>query len=139
RLGLVMLNEDLDGAIDATIDLQGRDGNLTGSMAAKLSGARGRGSDASLGLNGSVQARLAGDVITVRGEASNSQGLQANVDVSLPAEASASPRRLAINRTRPISGRFFADGEVKPLWDLLMSGERSLAGHVHTEGTIGGS
>jgi len=139
RLGLGLFNEDLDGNIDATLALQGRGDQLAGTLSAKLAGARGRGSDAVTGLDGAVQARLADRVLVVRGDVTNGQGLKANVDVSLPAEASASPLRLAINRTQPIHGKFFADGEVKPLWDLLLSGERSLSGHVHTEGVIGGT
>jgi translocation and assembly module TamB len=59
--------------------------------------------------------------------------------VVLPAEASAAPFRVAIARTRPMSGTFAAQGEVRPLWDLLVGGERSLAGKVMAEGTLGGT
>ena len=36
-------------------------------------------------------------------------------------------------------GRFSADGEIKPLWDLLVGGERSVSGVVSMAGTIGGT
>jgi translocation and assembly module TamB len=36
-------------------------------------------------------------------------------------------------------GHFFADGEVRPLWDLLVGGERSLSGRVQTEGVLAGT
>ena len=57
----------------------------------------------------------------------------------LPTESSASPFRVAIVRTQPMRGKFFADGEVKPLWDLLVGGERELAGHVQMQGTLSGT
>jgi translocation and assembly module TamB len=36
-------------------------------------------------------------------------------------------------------GEFSADGEVQPLWDLVMGGERSLAGQVHAHATLTGT
>jgi translocation and assembly module TamB len=36
-------------------------------------------------------------------------------------------------------GRFSAAGEVRPLWDLLVGGDRSLSGKVRTEGTLSGT
>src|SRR5690606_2462797 len=46
---------------------------------------------------------------------------------------------LAIANRRPMRGQFSADGEIKPLWDLFVGGERSLAGHVVTQGTLAGT
>ena len=138
-VGLGVLNEDLMGTVDATLSLQGRGTRLAGMLDARLAGARGRGTDAVTGLDGTLRARLADDAITLDADGSNAQGLKANAHLLLPAEASAAPFRVAIARQRPMQGRFMADGEVKPLWDLLMSGERSLSGRVHTEGTIGGT
>jgi translocation and assembly module TamB len=57
----------------------------------------------------------------------------------LPAVSSTSPFRLAIDRRKPIQGRYYADGEIRPLWDLLMDSDRTLSGHVSAEGRIGGS
>jgi translocation and assembly module TamB len=139
QLGLGVLNSDLTGRADATLMVTGKGGRLDGTLDAKLEGARGRGSNRELGLDGTLKARLSGDDLALDVAMTNEQGLRANANVMLPAEASASPFRIAIARTRPMSGRFFADGEIKPLWDLLMSGERDLAGRVHLEGTLGGT
>ena len=57
----------------------------------------------------------------------------------MPAQASASPLRLAIDRTRPMAGRFAASGEVKPLWDLLVGRERSLSGAADVSLTLSGN
>jgi translocation and assembly module TamB len=139
QIGLGLLNEDLTGQIDANLVLTGQGGRLDGTLDARLEGARGRGTDAATGVDGQVKARLAGDALTIDAETTSRQGLKANASLVLPAEASASPFRVALHRTRPMRGRFFADGEIKPLFDLLVGGERSLAGQVHTEGTLAGS
>lgn len=138
-LGLGLVNEDLTGTADATLTLAGRGGRLEGVLDAKLNGARAKGANPSEGLDGAFNARIAGDSMVVDAALTNVQGLQAEANVTLPVVASASPFRVAIARTRPIRGRFLADGEVKPLWDLLVGGERELSGHVRMEGTLGGT
>ena len=50
--------------------------------------------------------------------------------MTLPVEASAAPLRLAIARTRPMSGEVSIQGQIQPIWDLFFGGERSLAGQV---------
>ncbi|RAK61320.1 translocation/assembly module TamB [Phenylobacterium hankyongense] len=137
--GLRMVDEDLDGQMDATLSLQGQNGRLDGTMEARLAGARGRGAPAASGIDGVVHGRLADTALTLDASAGNSQGLRANVNLVLPTEASASPFRVAIARQRPMQGRFSAEGEVRPLWDLLIGGERSLSGRVSTQGTLGGT
>ncbi|MDP3658874.1 translocation/assembly module TamB domain-containing protein [Phenylobacterium sp.] len=139
KLGLEMLNEDLTGRFDADMTLNGRGARLDGVMSAKLDGARGRGANAASGLDGALRARLAGDSLTLDLDATNSEGLKANGAVTVPVVATAAPVRIAVARTRPMSGRFFAEGEIRPLWDLLIGGERSLSGHVRTEGTLAGT
>lgn len=139
QLGLGLLNSDLTGKADATLVLTGRGERLDGTLDAQLEDARGRGSAAALGLDGVFKARLADNSITVDGSVTNEQGLKAQANVVLPAEASASPFRIAINRTRPLRGTFSANGEIKPLWDLLVGGERELAGVVQADGTLGGT
>ncbi|MDP3854642.1 translocation/assembly module TamB domain-containing protein [Phenylobacterium sp.] len=139
KLGLGVLNEDLTGTADATLVLAGRGGRLDGTLDARFDDARGRGYDDTLGLDGTLRARLAGDTLSLDLDTTSPHGLRADANVVLPAETSAGPFRVAIARTRPIRGRFFAEGEVKPLWDLLMSGERALAGQVRLEGTLGGT
>ena len=138
-LTLGLLDEDLAGRTDATLTLEGRGGRLDGTLEAKLVGARGRGAPAASGIDGAVHGRLSGNALTLEMKAANAQGLAANASVVLPVEASAAPFRIAIVRTRPLSGTFNAQGEVRPLWDLLVGGERSLAGKVMTEGTLAGT
>ena len=139
QLGLTTLDQDLTGKIDATLTLQGRGDVLNGALDAKVQDARGRGTDASTGLDGTLKARLGGGVLTLEAQAVNAIGLKSNGTIELPAESSAKPFRIAINRTKPMRGQFFAEGEVKPLWDLLIGGERSLSGHVRTQGTLSGT
>lgn len=138
-LTLGLLDEDLAGKTDATLSVQGRGGRLDGVLEAKLSGARGRGTPLASGIDGVVHGRLAGDSLSLDLQAANAQGLSAKASVALPTEASAAPFRVAIARERPLTGRFQAQGEVRPLWDLLVGGERSLAGQVAAQGTFGGT
>lgn len=138
-LGLQMLDEDLTGKFDADLQVQGKGGRLDGVLDAKLAGARGRGAPAASGVDGAVRGRLIGNVLTLSANATNAQGLKANGEVTLPAVSSAAPFRIAIARQQPMRGRFFAQGEVRPLWDLLIGGDRSLSGKVMTEGTLAGS
>ncbi len=138
-LGLGLVNEDLDGKFDATLTAQGQGGRLDGAFTAKLAGARGLGAAADTGIDGMLSGRLADDTLTITGQALNGRGLKADVNLVLPTEASAKPFRIAIARQRPMSGRFSADGEVRPLWDLLVGGERTLGGRVRAQGTLSGT
>lgn len=133
------LNEDLAGAIDARLNLQGKGATLAGDLNATVKGVRERGAPVAQSLDGQVSARLAGDQLRVSGAARTAQGLTANGEFTLPAQASASPLRLAIDRTRPMAGRFAASGEVKPLWDLLVGRERSLSGAADVSLTLSGN
>jgi translocation and assembly module TamB len=139
NLGLGLIDEDLAGRIDATLALQGRGERLDGTLEAKLAGARGRGTAVASGIDGAVHGRLADSALSLDMTASNGQGLQASADLALPTEASATPFRIAIARKQPMRGKFSAVGEIRPLWDLVIGGERSLSGMVRTEGTLGGT
>lgn len=133
------LNEDLDGQIDARVNLQGAGANLAGDLNATVRGVRERGASTAQSLDGQVAARLAGGQLRLSGAARTPQGLTAQGEFTLPALATASPLRLAIDRTRPMAGRFAASGEVKPLWDLLVGGERSLSGQADISLTLAGT
>ncbi|WP_395670686.1 translocation/assembly module TamB domain-containing protein [Phenylobacterium sp.] len=139
RLGLGLFDVDLAGDIEGVVRLQGQGEALAGVIDARLSGARGRGAPASSGLDATVRGRLAGSTLNLEATAANGDGLKASAALTLPAEASAAPFRLAVARRRPMQGRFSAEGEVRPLWDLLVGGERSLSGQVSTSGTLGGT
>ncbi len=139
NLGLDVLNPDLAGRVNANLTLSGREGELVGALGARLIDARGRGSPRAQGLDGVLEAVLDDDVMTLTAELSNEQGLRATADLALPTEASARPFRLALDRRKPVSGRVFADGDVDPLWALLVDGDRTLAGRVKLDGRIGGT
>lgn len=139
NLGLTLFNADLDGRVEASLSLRGQGARLDGVLDARLSDARGRGTPAAQGVDGTLRGRLADDTLTLDVATTNEQGLRAEANVTLPTEASAKPFRVAIARQRPLRGRFFAEGEVRPLWELFIGGDRSLAGFVHTEGTLAGT
>jgi translocation and assembly module TamB len=132
-------NEDFAGRIDGTATLQGRGPRLTGQLDAALQQARSLDAPADLALNGRLQGTLNDNRLRLVASATNPTGLRANVDAVLPTDASASPLRLAVNRTQPISGTFNVQGELRPLWDLFYGGERTLAGYVSAEGRLGGT
>ncbi len=138
-VSLGALNEDLAGQFDGELALQGRGGRLSGSLDASLRGARARGAGKAVSVDGEVKAVLADTTLTINGTATNAGGLKSAVSLVLPVEASAAPFHLAIARQQGMSGKFMAEGEIKPLWDLLVGGERSVSGEVSMAGTIGGS
>lgn len=138
-LPLAALNPDLAGRADARLTLRGQGETLNGALDATVRNVRARGSGQTLTLDGQVQARLNDRAITIEANARSAQGLRAEGSFVLPAVASAAPLRLAIDRRRPAEGTFSANGEIKPLWDLLMSGERSLSGQIVINGNLGGT
>ena len=139
NVSLGLLDQDFMGRFDADISLQGQGPQLSGSLDAKLAGAGERGAPGQPTLDGEVKATLAGDVATIDASLGNGAGLTSHAHLVLPAAAAAAPFHLDIVGTAPMHGDFAADGEVKPLWDLVMGGERSLAGQVHAHATLGGT
>jgi translocation and assembly module TamB len=139
NLPLAAVNQDLAGRFDANLTLRGKGETLTGQLDAAVKNVRARGSARMLTLDGTVQAKLDDRFITVLANASSAQGLKADGSFVFPTVASAAPLRLAIDRSRPVQGKFSADGEIKPLWDLLMGGDRSLGGRVQLTGSLGGT
>ncbi|MBI1200152.1 MAG: translocation/assembly module TamB [Phenylobacterium sp.] len=139
KLGLNILNRDFAGSFDGVLDLHGQGERLDGAMSLQVADARAGGSPASQGVDGELKARLSDNALTLDVQTTNDRGLKANANLVLPTEASAAPFRIAIARQRPMSGRFFAEGEIQPLFELLVGGERSLAGLVQTQGTLAGT
>lgn len=139
QVDLGAINEDMAGVIDGKIVLQGRGDRLNGTMDATLKGARARGSGKNLSVDASIKGVLEDDLLQLEGTATNVGGLKSEAVVTLPVRSSAAPLRLAIATREPMRGRFTANGEVKPLWDLLVGGDRSLGGMVDMEGTIAGT
>lgn len=139
RVGLAALTEDFVGAATGALSLQGKGARLDGALDVTLDGARSRDAPVKEALTAVVKATLAGPRLHLVANASNPEGLRTNLDVELPAEAAANPFRIAINRTMPLSGTFDAEGEVRPLWDLLAGGERKLSGQVSAHAKLGGT
>jgi translocation and assembly module TamB len=138
-VGLGLLDQDFAGRFDADLTLSGEGEHLGGQMDAKLTGAGERGAGGAQGIDGVVKAVLAGNAMTVDAQLGTGQGLSSHAHLVLPALASAAPFHIALVRTQPMHGDFAADGEIKPLWTLIMGGERSLSGAVHATGTLSGT
>ena len=138
-VGLELLDQDFTGRFDASLSLNGQGQTLAGSLDAKLSGAGEKGLTNQPMVDGTVKAQLAGDQVTLDAQLGNAQGLSSTAHLVLPAEATAAPFRIAIVRNKAMHGEFAAQGEVKPLWDLLMGGERGLAGQIKAQGTLAGT
>ncbi len=139
RVSLGALNEDLAGTVGGKMALQGRGARLSGSMDVTLEGARARGAGRAVSVDGRVRATLNDQSLLVEAVATNAGGLRSSATVTLPVVASAAPLRLAIANRQPMNGVFAANGEIKPLWDLLVGGERSVSGVVDMKGAIAGS
>lgn len=132
-------SEDLAGRITGVVNMDGRGSTLSGTADLTVQNARNRDAPSNLSLDGRIRAVLAGNRLNVEAEAHNGAGLRASATAALPVEASAAPLRLAIVRTAPVSGRFDAQGELQPLWDVFFGGERSLRGRLVAQGTVAGT
>jgi translocation and assembly module TamB len=138
-LDLRLVNQDLTGKVDGTVELSGKGARLDGTMDVRLLDARTIGAPVAQGLSGKMMVLLRDSQMEVRADLANQLGLTSHLNMALPAEASAAPLRLAVNRQKPISGTFDAEGEVKPLWDLLVGRDRTLSGIVDAKGRLSGS
>ena len=138
-VGLGAFNEDYTGAVSGGFQLSGRGRGLGGKADLTLKDARSRDAGRELAVNGQVHAELAGDHLRLSGSALSEQGLKAEARVDLPAEASAQPLRIAVAKTRPMSGEVSVDGELRPLWDLFAGGERTVTGQLTARATIAGT
>jgi translocation and assembly module TamB len=139
NIDLSLANPDLAGKFDATLTANGKAKALSGDLVASLTEARSRDGPRAAAINANVKGGLHGDALTVAANATNQNGLKSAATVTLPAEASAAPFRVAINRKKPMSGSFDVDGELQPVWDLFFGGDRTLGGHLIARGTLGGT
>ena len=138
-VGLNSILEDFTGTVSGSLSLQGKGPRLDGSADLSLDGARSRDAPANEALNARVKATLLNQRIHLVAKAANPEGLKSALDVDLPAEAAAAPFRIAIDRTKPLKGNFTAEGEVRPLWNLVAGGERTLSGQVSVHAALGGT
>jgi len=136
---LAFVSEDFTGQFDASLDLNGKGSSLQGALQAALKNAHSRDAGAGLSIDGQVKAQLADDKVTVQTELQGGSGLKSTAAFVLPAQASAAPFNIALVRDRPMQGHFEADGEVQPLWDLFLGGERSLGGVLSAKADFAGT
>lgn len=136
---LALVHRDFLGAFSGNINLEGSGAVLSGRMNGALNNAHARGLGNDMALSGNIDAKLDNNLINLKLDATNPQGLNLNLDAILPAVASAYPLRLKIDRTKPINGHYSAIGEVRPLADIVFAGERILGGHIDAAGQIQGS
>ncbi len=138
-VGLGAFNEDYVGQVTGRLALNGRGRTLGGRFEAALKGARTRDATADLALDASVRGDLAGGRLRLDASATNAQGLKADGRLDLPAEAAARPFRVAVDRTRPFTGEVAVDGELRPLWDLFLGGERTVSGKLTARAALAGT
>lgn len=130
---------DLRGAATGKISLRGAGETLTGSANLALSRVRSVDAPQGMAVDGVVNATLNDDTLRIVAQANDASAVRASVDLTLPVEASAAPLRLAIVRTRNMDGNIQLHGQVQPIWDLFLGGERSLAGQVDIDADIAGT
>jgi translocation and assembly module TamB len=136
---LAPFNADYVGRLNAALRLSGSGPRLGGTLDAAIQDGRNRDAPRNVALDARVRATLADTRVNIEASATNPEGLTSRLDMTIPAEATAAPFRIALVRTRPVSGSFAAQGELRPLWDLLVGGGRTLSGRGQAEGTIGGT
>ena len=90
-------------------------------------------------MDGTLNADLNDNVLRIRAQANDGTAVQASADVSLPVVASAAPLRLAVERTREMSGQVAVNGQIQPIWDLFLGGAQSLSGQIASRATLSGT
>ena len=138
-ISLAAFDPDLTGSTSAEGVLSGRGAALSGSFDARLAKAALRGGRASEAFNGEIRGTLASRSLSVSANLSAPSNSTALIEASIPIEGQAAPFRLAVDGRRPMSGRFAIDGEVGPLWDVLMGDEQTVAGRLSASGTLAGT
>ncbi|MEO8812092.1 MAG: translocation/assembly module TamB domain-containing protein, partial [Caulobacteraceae bacterium] len=139
NLGLSLINEDYIGRFDARLALAGHGPVLTGTLRARIAGAGGRDLKGAAPIDGVIDADLVPGALRLNASLGDGHAMKADIRLTLPAEASAAPFRIAIDRRRPIAGRFDVAGELRPLWDLTYGGESTLSGRLIASGTLAGT
>jgi len=130
---------DLRGQVTGRVSLQGAGDRLNGSANIDLNQLRSIDAPRGLAVDGALNADLNDNVLRIRAQANDGTAVQASADVSLPVVASAAPLRLAVERTREMSGQIAVNGQIQPIWDLFLGGAQSLSGQIASRATLGGT
>ncbi len=133
------LAPDLRGQITGRVSLQGSGDTLNGSANLDLKQLRSIDAPRGLAVDGTLNAELTDNILRLKAQARDGTAVQASADVSLPVEASAAPLRLAIARTRDMSGQIAINGQIQPIWDLFLGGAQSLSGQIAARATLAGT
>jgi translocation and assembly module TamB len=136
---LQSLAPDLRGRVTGRLSLRGAGDDLSGSANVTLEDLRSIDAPRGLAVDGTLNALLVNNTLRIQAEAQDQTAVQASADVTLPVEASAAPLRLAIARTRPMQGDVTIKGQIQPIWDLLLGGDRSLSGQVDMRAALAGT
>lgn len=136
---LQSLAPDLRGRVTGRLSLRGAGDDLSGSANVTLEDLRSIDAPRGLAVDGTLNALLVNNTLRIQAQAQDQQAVQASADVTLPVEASAAPLRLAIARTRPMEGDVTIKGQIQPIWDLLLGGDRSLSGQVDVRAALAGT
>lgn len=139
NIELGSLAPDLRGQITGRVSLQGSGETLNGSANVDLKQLRSIDAPRGLAVDGTLNAELTDNILRLKAQAQDSTAVQASADVSLPVEASAAPLRLAIARTRDMSGQIAINGQIQPIWDLFLGGAQSLSGQIAARATLAGT
>ena len=138
-MDLSFLSEDFTGGLDADVTLQGHGADLHGAFDAALKNARSRDARKGLSIDGQIKGALQDGRLTLDGRLGSQQGLMSSASLVMPVAASAAPFHLALLGDKPLQGSFQVDGEVQPLWDLFLGGERTVGGKLTSKADISGS
>ncbi|WP_298744651.1 translocation/assembly module TamB domain-containing protein [uncultured Brevundimonas sp.] len=133
------LAPDLRGRATGRISLRGAGADLSGSANVTLDDVRSVDAPRGLAVDGTLNAVLVDNSLRIQARVADADAVRASADLTLPVEASAAPLRLAVVRTRPMSGAIDIQGQVRPVWDLFLGGERSLSGIVNARATLAGT
>ncbi|WP_339915033.1 translocation/assembly module TamB domain-containing protein [uncultured Brevundimonas sp.] len=133
------LAPNMRGRVTGRVALRGTGDDLSGSANVTLQNVRSIDAPRGLAINGALNALLVDNTLRIQANARDEGAVESVVDVMLPVEASAVPLRLAIARNRPMSGNVSIKGQIQPIWDLFLGGERSLAGQIDVEAALAGT
>lgn len=133
------LVQDMRGRVTGRLSLRGAGDDLSGSANITLADMRSIDAPRGIAVDGTLNALLVNNTLRIQARAADGEAVRASADITLPVEASAAPLRLAIVRTRDMSGDISIQGQIQPIWDLLAGGERSLTGQVNARASLGGS
>jgi translocation and assembly module TamB len=138
-IDLGSLIQDMRGRVTGRLSLRGAGEDLSGSANVTLDDIRSVDAPGGIAVDGTVNALLVNNTLRIQARAADGDAVRAVADLTLPVEASAAPLRLAVVRTRDMSGDVSIQGQIQPIWDLLAGGERSLSGQIDARATIAGS